>query len=898
MLKFMAPNVKPFSVNSKQDGSFHAQSSTMTSIYVYNLFAGIICTKCKCAVNLVENIIRSLYLHELSAFHHPDVTTLSEKQEIAAAYEGHMKEMAVFVRTNRQNVHTVRNELSVFLNEKECCYFKCNFCDRLVSNRKNHFGGRHFLMCVDTQRGRIVQGCERNDPRVVPSPIPMDDLSIFCAKFRKFYHSEESDDLEQVAQGLTVTNESTVVVQPTPNQEASPIMPTDSAAQVMLDEIFDIQNERFLVDNADRIVQIHDHFAEPNLWLLRAGYDIHLKGLNMMQLFRLASQPIQDDEVNIRRIWTRVASITNEAIDFVKSIDRSNLVLMEVKRIDQSPSNKPFNTTIKPETWEKYKRVLQKVVTIVFRVEYGDPGQKRYKLTNEQQTLFGIATEDVDDTQNDSFYIQLLFSLLRQRIIEKSYECILLSALAIMSIKHDATYAPPNDVTPFYAALIALFRALILFAARNFPVNRDGFLANAAAYTDALMIHPTSSQRPGPMAWIFRTFSYAQVISQNTMQPGRCFWDNDVLVYRGAHFSMVKFRLMLSHFIAKAKALLADLLLLPSEHTGLDIPMVQWDNLFDDLYDNSSGYSFLSDSRNKWLTDKNGFIYKKLRDDPDLTEKWIDKESKTINQSTLNEYSEKLEEFRKILFGLIHFSAGQPARGTEVSNVRFENTSTPRNIIIERRLVAIRTSYHKMMLQTEKGKQIYRYLPPCIGEILVHYLWLVLPFYQTVKGHAHGSRMKSKFLWSKDLVYPLNKQVERRDLWHTGKFSSILDFMTSTTMGFSTSISSWRHIAIAISRRFLKRAFNDPSDDDDDDDCNDIIENETVNNIGSGGRSIQINEVYDLQASHSVRVANNVYATLIHSPSETPMNIVDAYRHVSIEWHCLSFRLMGSQNDT
>jgi hypothetical protein len=35
--------------------------------------------------------------------------------------------------------------------------------------------------------------------------------------------------------------------------------------------------------------------------------------------------------------------------------------------------------------------------------------------------------------------------------------------------------------------------------------------------------------------------------------------------------------------------------------------------------------------------------------------------------------------------------------------------------------------------------------------------------------------------------------------------------------------------------------------------------------------------VYDLQASHSVRVANLTYGRLITSPNETPQNMVDAY---------------------
>ena len=134
----------------------------------------------------------------------------------------------------------------------------------------------------------------------------------------------------------------------------------------------------------------------------------------------------------------------------------------------------------------------------------------------------------------------------------------------------------------------------------------------------------------------------------------------------------------------------------------------------------------------------------------------------------------------------------------------------------------------------------------------MHYLWLILPFWQTMKGAASQNVEKSTYLWSKELVYPLNKEVQKCDVWNTLKISSILNSMTKATMGVEMNISSWRHIAIAISQRFLKQAFTDPTDEEND---------ESINEIGNISRNLD--SVFDLQAAHSVNTAYRVYATEI-----------------------------------
>jgi hypothetical protein len=89
-----------------------------------------------------------------------------------------------------------------------------------------------------------------------------------------------------------------------------------------------------------------------------------------------------------------------------------------------------------------------------------------------------------------------------------------------------------------------------------------------------------------------------------------------------------------------------------------------------------------------------------------------------------------VQTFLRRLLLLVHITGGQPARGTELLILRWRNSARceTRNIFVENGLVSLVTSYHKNYAATNSTKIIHRYLPSEIGEMLVYYLWLVMPF--------------------------------------------------------------------------------------------------------------------------------------------------------------------------
>ncbi|GME30227.1 putative DNA helicase protein [Neofusicoccum parvum] len=70
-----------------------------------------------------------------------------------------------------------------------------------------------------------------------------------------------------------------------------------------------------------------------------------------------------------------------------------------------------------------------------------------------------------------------------------------------------------------------------------------------------------------------------------------------------------------------------------------------------------------------------------------------------------------------------------------------------RNVFIEDGLVVFVTRYHKGYAMSGDVKVIHRYLPREVGELVVWYLWLVLPFHQRMLAVVRGSEQISAYIW-------------------------------------------------------------------------------------------------------------------------------------------------------
>ncbi|RKK65967.1 hypothetical protein BFJ69_g15825 [Fusarium oxysporum] len=270
---------------------------------------------------------------------------------------------------------------------------------------------------------------------------------------------------------------------------------------------------------------------------------------------------------------------------------------------------------------------------------------------------------------------------------------------------------------------------------------------------------------PTPMDWIYEARTYGMHIRFNTPTAGSIDWVGEQITYRKVRFTMTDLSEMLHALKDEARRSMATLAMVSDTN---HLPRIPWSKVEDDHAEDRMGYSFLDDDRNtEWTQHGKSWIMHKVGRSRDLRCAWIDpSKANPFRAKAVQEYGQEVEQFRERLFMLMHMVAGQPARAPEILGIRFRNTMNGgiRNVFAHRGMMCFVTSYHKGFRSTGQVKVIHRYLPREIGELLVWYLWLVLPFWQRVQRTAKGGGESSPFLWSDEVVRRIEEgPVERRE---------------------------------------------------------------------------------------------------------------------------------------
>ena len=164
-------------------------------------------------------------------------------------------------------------------------------------------------------------------------------------------------------------------------------------------------------------------------------------------------------------------------------------------------------------------------------------------------------------------------------------------------------------------------------------------------------------------------------------------------------------------------------------------------------------------------------------------------------KNAVQAYSSRLDNFLEQILLLIHLTAGQPARGTELMSLQHSTTAQGhyRSIFIEEGLISTVTSYHKGYNITGSTKIIHRYLLKEVSELLVYYLWLVLLFSQKLNMLVYKHvAPPSLFLWS-----------QGKECWKATWLTTVLRREGKAYLNVPLNILIYCYIAIAISRQHL-----------------------------------------------------------------------------------------------
>ncbi|KDN59860.1 hypothetical protein CSUB01_11029 [Colletotrichum sublineola] len=693
----------------------------------------------------------------------------------------------------------------------------------------------------------------------------------------------------------------------------------------------------------DDVIHGADDKRDAHSWLSCVKWPEHLEGLAMAKL-RETTEPIAEEEGVLQAMWTVMERVLNQARKISSPNIVGNAALFEVQRNEvHIKPRRPFDNRLEDQTWERYKGVWRKFLCIWYRTqEMADDERPPYRLTARQRQYWqrfkaavqkegALEVGEPDDgpTEAERAAVKVLVRVLNHPLRKGDYENVLISALAVMGIDEDGGWVKVTDYTTIYSAVIKVSRMLVVYQSaieRKDAVTERAKEVGVEAAEDEVpsifryvrakvqrFMTRTSGApdaEPTPMDWILEMRTMGLKIQYDTPIPGHVDWIKDEISFRRARFSMGQLSDMTHGLVQEAREILAELTMIGEgegrgEQLREALPAIPWASIEDDHSEKQPGYSFLRDDRNTWTQKGEGWVFGRIGASPRLAQQWGVDGSRAeearrdvFHPRARRAYEHAFGQFRERLWMLIHMLGGQPGRATELAGIRHSNTVNGgvRNIFAHEGAMCFVTAYHKGFRSTGQAKVIHRYLPREVGELLVWYLWLVLPFWQEVQGTVSGSGGYSAYLWADEILVGArggqDKEIDQlggtsRDgggeedeaaawtwkeerVWTTDRSRRIIQQCSSRLLGSQLNVSMWRHIAIAIANRYLNEAFGRPGEGgpDEDEEADDVNDS-----------------AWDLQAGHSTRLAGLVYSRLLMQFGSGSAAKQQQFRRVSQQWH-------------
>ena len=382
---------------------------------------------------------------------------------------------------------------------------------------------------------------------------------------------------------------------------------------------------------------------------------------------------------------------------------------------------------------------------------------------------------------------------------------------------------------------------------------------------DRFMVYGSRS----PVEWALKLRAFGRGVQDQRTAQGFILWsDNgENISFKGAELNITSLRWFLRDQVEAVQALLEKLLLVsPFELREDVVPSLDIRQLKDDASIDAPNWSFLDDPRNAQLLGNDAWLLRRMLNTDGLKDQFIrtcHSGSPKWRPKAAAAYLELAISFLGRLLLVIHLTSGQPARGTELLCIQWRNAQAGfrRTINVENGLVSLVNSSIKGYSMEGSTKIIHRYLPFEVSEMLVYYLWLVEPFCRQLRILALGSCSKLHPHHLPPLDSALLWGTKEGKPWSTDQLRDVLAREFEIHLNCSVNVATWRHIAIAMSRRHISgKSFKRDYDN-----------------------SLQITA--DEQAGHTPLIAGNIYGRLISAAPGYVQAAQAQYRVISLRWH-------------
>lgn len=650
----------------------------------------------------------------------------------------------------------------------------------------------------------------------------------------------------------------------------------DSVADEVFRNLAILQAEQATVDSP---LAPNATSSQVSPWLERTRWTSYLNGTCLRDAARLARLPDEGESALMgitlsidRLIDAAYTSVCEDKVNFFAQKCISSFLP------NKKAYSQPLMVKLQKPTYQRYKDSWKRLLCFAYRSSNAcGTVRLRHRLNSRQTALLdklvAVATSALSvnhegecgsgrhvakcpDPQFDDLCLDFCISLLDHELKGDIYESVVLGLLAVLGIDAAcSTFLEAPNYTSKLSGFIKIGQMLVLGKAVR--EVECGKVDNVLDPLDDMRRRFMTVDTCTPFSWAVSLRSFGKKIWDNTTSLGYIQWSDDgqTVFYKDIELRVQAFREFITAQVNRVQSLLADLFMLASDEAREDVvPPLYLHRVRDNPTVTEVGWSFLNDDRNRDLMPcKKGWLLRRLLHTDRLRTEFTypGYVQKIIwDKDAVRRYRKKVEAFLEGLLLLIHVTSGQPARGTEIIGIQHSNSTFHRNIFIEDGLVALVTSYHKGYTCTGSTKIIHRYLPREVSELLVYYVWIIHPFLQELDLLVPSPRRRSSsFLWP-----------DGEGCWNSQRLSDVLKRETAAHFKAPMTIPIYRHVAIAISRRFLDG--------------------------GGFKRDYDMGDrISDLQTAHTSSTAGRLYARGLE---ELPGHVEArraGFRSVSREWH-------------
>ncbi|CAD0011788.1 unnamed protein product [Aureobasidium pullulans] len=443
-------------------------------------------------------------------------------------------------------------------------------------------------------------------------------------------------------------------------------------------------------------------------------------------------------------------------------------------------------------------------------------------------------TSSVEDDQIPAM-VELCKVLLFRKVWNDRFDSAMIHFMAVMGIDEtNARLRDGNDYSYMIAGLVYVSR-LVAAEALLPSLEREN---QGEAEFEAFLERRKEFFADGSMsvmAEMLSLLAYGKKIAKNFHAQGKLHWTRD-----GAGVALGSIEFTVYNFKSMARSALDDC----EDYMWRDLMwagrkedrfVLDLDSIVDDMTVKKRGWYFGADPNQDLEARGLDWMLKRMLDS---------KHGKKMRSSRDGQWQSRLvadhlrrvDKFRELFLFCVHVLSGQPARGTEITSLRFRNgVANHRNVFVLDGRVMTVTSYHKSQAMLDMPKMVPRFLPWRLGQIAVIYLTHVRVFAELLSVQVQYGQGWSDYIWA-----------DSNGPWETQKLTDTMKRETAKRLKVKLHTQNYRHAAVFLGRRFVGPRFakgyreeaEDPEEaqagDDDIEEEGNAIELQKAGGFGTG----------------------------------------------------------------